>query len=679
MSQGAHASGLAPLGPAEASPSAPRLLIVDDIAENRAILTRRFQRRGFHVTEADGGREALRLAGEQQFDAVLLDVMMPDIDGIGVLRRLRQSHTLASLPIIMVTAKIQSTDIVEALELGANDYVTKPVDFPVALARVNAQVERKRAEEAAQSANQVLRETLESKVEERTRDLVRVNQDLTKEISQRQRSEDRIRYLAHHDALTGLGNRVLFHEQLTEALARLAGTPETLALLFLDLDGFKSVNDTLGHAIGDALLRQVADRLRDALEGQGAIARLGGDEFAVLHLAKEHPGSAAALAERLIGLFGEPFSIDGRELLIGTSCGIAVAPGDTADAGELLKMADLAMYRAKAAGRGNYRFFEPGMDAHVQARRAIEVEMRGALVQNAFKLFYQPLVNLATNRLTGFEALLRWNHPERGAIPPAEFIPVAEETGLIAPLGAWALREACAEAATWPGNIRVAVNLSPIQFRNRDLVSIVVNALASSGLAPDRLELEVTESVLLETSDQTYDLLRQLRALGVRISLDDFGTGYSSLGYLKNFQFDKIKIDRSFVRGLDSDASGRIIVRAIAGLGLSFGMTTTAEGVETEDQLKAVRIEGCDEVQGYFFSAPCPSHEVQALIARFSQGADHRVPRLACDERLVPDTGDRSDIGRSDRIIALAFERSPDGRAAAPLVLSGARRGGGRG
>jgi diguanylate cyclase (GGDEF)-like protein len=606
----------------------PRLLIVDDIADNRTILARRFERRGFEISEADRGQRALDLIAQENFDLVLLDVMMPEMDGFEVLKRIREHHSSVALPVIMVTAKSQSEDVVQALELGANDYVTKPVDFAVALARVNAQVGRKRAEEGVRQANEALRQAnddLERRVAERTAKLVSANEQLQLEIEHRQKSEAKVEYLAHHDPLTGLANRVLLGEQLDQALAHMRRTRDSLAVLFLDLDGFKSVNDTLGHTIGDALLKAVAERLRESVRDTDKVARLGGDEFAILQVSEQQPNNAASLAQRLIDVLSTPFSIDGHQVVVGASIGVAVALEKAADAEQLLKSADLAMYRAKADGRGRFCFFEPEMDANAQARRLLELELRNALVEGGFELHYQPLVNLKTNSVTGFEALMRWSTPERGRISPGEFIPIAEETGLIVPLGEWALRQACAEAATWPGDIRIAVNLSPSQFKSGNLVPAVVNALSQSSLPAHRLELEITESVLLEKTDGNLAVLNQLRELGVRISMDDFGTGYSSLSYLRSFRFDKIKIDQSFIRDLSDQDDSRAIVRAIAALGSSFGMTTTAEGVETEQQLRCLRLEGCTEIQGYLVSPPRPASEIPDLLARLASGAFARA------------------------------------------------------
>jgi len=596
----------------------PRLLIVDDISDNRTVLTRRFQRRGFDVVEAECGLTAIELIDKESFDLVLLDVMMPGMDGIETLKRIRSQNSASALPVIMVTAKSESTNIVDALELGANDYVTKPVDFAVALARVNTQISRKRAVERVALANEELRkvnEDLERRVEERTSRLIDANQRLKVEIADREESQARSQYLAYHDSLTGLGNRLLFKEQLEEALKDVSVASHPLAVLFLDLDGFKAVNDTLGHSIGDLLLKSVAAKLRDILPRTDRIARLGGDEFAILQISAAQPGSSIALAEKIIEVVGQPNSIDGHDVTVGASVGIAVArPGDI-NTENFLKSADLAMYSAKSDGRGTYRMFDPEMDAIVQARRLLERDMRTALAQDGFRLFYQPLVNLQTKKVTAFEALMRWQHPERGMVPPSDFIPVAEEMGLIVQLGEWALRQACAEATEWPDGICVSVNLSPLQFAKGNLVSSVMSALASAGLPASRLELEITESVLLEKSERNITILNQLRDLGVRISMDDFGTGYSSIGYLRSFPFDKIKIDQSFVRDLLVDEGSLAIVRAIAGLGVSFGMITTAEGVETEEQMRCLNLEGCIEVQGYLYSRPVPADEIVGVLA----------------------------------------------------------------
>ena len=355
--------------------------------------------------------------------------------------------------------------------------------------------------------------------------------------------------------------------------------------------------------------------MRSAIRETDIVARLSGDEFAIIQTDVEQPSGASTLAQRLIEEMARPFDCGGTEVVISTSIGIAVAPSDSSDPDQLMRCADLALYRAKESGRNGFCFFETGMDAAMHERRTLEIDMRKALAEGAFELFYQPIYNLQHNTISGFEALLRWNHPVRGQIPPTAFIPLAEETGFIVPLGDWVLRQACAEAARWPIDVKVAVNLSSVQFRSRDLVGRVISALANAGLPPERLELEITESILLEDGEATLATLHQLRGLGVRISMDDFGTGYSSLSYLRSFPFDKIKIDQSFVRDLDQSKDALAIIHAIAGLGASLGMVTTVEGVETEAQLERVRAEGCTEVQGYFFSKPQPVSETRRLLA----------------------------------------------------------------
>jgi diguanylate cyclase (GGDEF)-like protein len=434
------------------------------------------------------------------------------------------------------------------------------------------------------------------------------------DITERRRAEAKIEYMAHHDALTDLPNRLQLYEQLRQLLAR-TRQGQHVAVFCLDLDRFKDVNDAHGHPVGDLLLKGVADRLRQCIRDVDLVARLGGDEFAIMQAGASQPTDATALASRLIEVIGAPYELDGKQVTVDLSIGIALAPGDGLDPEQLLKNADMALYRAKSDGHGLYRFFEPEMDARMQARRNLEIDLRKAIANGEFELFYQPLVDMKTEYVTGFEALIRWHHPERGMIPPLDFIPVAEETGLIVPMGDWVLRQACAEAATWPSNVKIAVNLSPVQFKNKILLPSVVSALAASGLSPNRLELEITESVLLQDSGATLAVLHELRDLGVRISMDDFGTGYSSLSYLRKFPFDKIKIDQSFIFDMSDHDDSLAIVRAVIAMGSGLGIATTAEGVETAEQFKQLKMEGCTEVQGYLFSPPRPAAEVKGLLA----------------------------------------------------------------
>lgn len=432
------------------------------------------------------------------------------------------------------------------------------------------------------------------------------------DITERRRAEALITRMARYDALTDLPNRVLFRHEIDAGLAALE--PENiLAVLCLDLDRFKNVNDSLGHPIGDQLLRQVAERLRDAAGSHGIAARLGGDEFAVLQ-SNSDIRAVMALAQQIVDGLSLPYDVDGHLIDISASIGIAMSPADGKDPDQLLRNADLALYRAKADGGASYRIFEPEMDARMQARRALETDLRRALSRDEFRLDYQPLVNVSSGKIVGFEALIRWDHPVRGVIGPNVFIPVAEETGLIVGIGEWVLRRACMDAATWPADVRIAVNLSPVQFRSPNLVQAVFSALAVSHLSATRLDLEITETVLLNDSDATLAVLHQLKELGVRISMDDFGTGYSSLSYLQKFPFSKIKIDQSFVRALGSGDEALAIIRAVTGIGQSLGMITTAEGVETVEQLETIRREGCTEFQGYYVSRPCSLVQATALL-----------------------------------------------------------------
>jgi diguanylate cyclase (GGDEF)-like protein len=439
------------------------------------------------------------------------------------------------------------------------------------------------------------------------------------------RAHQDLHVLAHQDALTGLPNRVVLRNQLEHALAGLRPNGRTIAVSYLDLDHFKDVNDSFGHETGDELLKAVAERLRNCIpasEGQvrNLISRFGGDEFAILQTGIRKAGESAALASKIVEALRAPFTVNGQEIFIGTSIGIALPQGHVTPS-QILKHADMALYHAKADGRGTFRFFEPTMDVQLQARRALEVDLRKAVANGEFELFYQPQINIVDNEISGYEALLRWHHPERGLVPPAEFIPVIEDTGLIVPLGDWILEQACKEAAKWPRNIHVAVNLSPVQFRNRSLVQSVSRALTASGLVPNRLEVEITESVLLQDNEATVSMLHQLRRLGVRIAMDDFGTGYSSLSYLRSFPFDKIKIDQSFVREMSQRADCLAIVQSVANLGSSLGMPTVAEGVETEEQLRQIQAAGCTDAQGYYFGRPRPARDLVHTLADLRQTA----------------------------------------------------------
>jgi diguanylate cyclase (GGDEF)-like protein len=442
------------------------------------------------------------------------------------------------------------------------------------------------------------------------------------DITERVRSEAKIAHMARHDALTDLPNRGLFRERLDEALAITGEGEHRFAVLMLDLDRFKDVNDLLGHPAGDELLKAVAKRLRNCVPTGDTLARLGGDEFSIIQRVDDPLVDAAALATRIQDVMKPPFALFDHHLVVGASIGIAVAPSDGDSPTQLLKNADLALYRAKSEKPASFCFFEPEMDERVRARGLLEHNLRDALANNEFQVHYQPLIDLNGDTICGMEALLRWNHAERGNISPAEFIPIAEETGLIMPIGEWVLRQACMEAASWPKAIKVAVNLSPAQFKCATLVQMVMSALAQSGLQAHRLELEITESVILDDADGAFTTLRQLRELGVRIALDDFGTGYSSMSNLRKFAFDKMKIDRSFVCDLSgANANAIALVRSLVHLAASLGMLTTAEGVETKEQLDRVRAEGCAQIQGYYISHPVPANEARRLLLSIPEGS----------------------------------------------------------
>ncbi|MBV8754791.1 MAG: EAL domain-containing protein [Hyphomicrobiales bacterium] len=439
---------------------------------------------------------------------------------------------------------------------------------------------------------------------------------ISEDITERKRAEGRITHMAHHDSMTGLANRVLLRERLEQALGRMRDQESRLAVLYVDLDCFKDVNDALGHPVGDALLRMAADRLRGCVREGDTVARLGGDEFAIIQDSIRNDEQTSDLAKRIAEVIGAPFEVEGHDVTVSASIGIAMAPRDGADPDTLLKFADMALYAAKTDGRRTYRFFEAEMNARLHARRALETDLRLAFARREFELYYQPTIDVASGRIVGVEALLRWQHPERGMVAPSEFIPLAESIGLIVPLGEWVLRQACAEAARWPDEVTVAVNLSPLQFKNANLVQTVMSALTAAGLSPRRLELEITESVLLQENENNPATLHRLRDLGVRIALDDFGTGYSSLSYLRVFPFDRIKIDGSFVKELPHNVESVSIVRAMADLARGLNMATTAEGVETPEQLEALRADGVTAAQGYLFSRPVPAGDLRELLGR---------------------------------------------------------------
>ena len=693
------------------NPDYGAILVVDDSETNRDLLCRRLGRKGYSTTAATGGVEALTLLESHSFDLVLLDVMMPDVDGLTVLKTLRQTYSASQLPIIMVTAKQESTDIVEALELGANDYVTKPIDFPVALARIRTHLAHKRSEAALrdseeryalamQGANDGLWDwhlaTNELYVSPRWKamlglpeqeviskpdawfslvhpeDRARLYADIAAHCQGQTAHFENEHRLLHAtgtyrwllsrglvvrdasgqayrmagsltditerkiiDGLTGLPNRLLFMDRLKQAMARAQRRQHYLfAVLFCDIVRFKLINDGLGPVLGDQLLIAIAQRLEHGLRRHDTVTRLdtshtvahvAGDKFVILLDDLNDVNDATRIAERLQQELTAPFSIDAHEVYITSRLGIVLGMPEYRQPEDVLRDAEIALHRAKAHGTVGYEVFDTAMHTRAVVRLQIETELRRAVENQEFCVHYQPIVTLATGRIGGFEALVRWQHPQRGLVPPAEFIPVAEETGLILPIGAWVFAAACRQARRWQEQYPTAlplcmsVNLSGKQFTQPDLVEQVARVLREVGLAPHAVKLEITESVLIDNAASIAAMLAQLRSLGLQLSLDDFGTGYSSLSYLHRFPFTSLKIDRSFVSRMDTESEGNTIVQTIIALAHQLGMAVVAEGIESASQLRRLRELGCEYGQGYFFSKPLATDMAGTLLATAPQ------------------------------------------------------------
>jgi diguanylate cyclase (GGDEF)-like protein/PAS domain S-box-containing protein len=683
-----------------------RILVVDDNELNRDMLARRLERKGYEIRVADGARCLLERIREETVDLLLLDVEMPGISGLDALQTVRGCYSPIQLPIIMVTAKDQSEDIVRALDLGANDYLTKPIDFPVALARIRTQVALKNAEEAlreseeryalsAQGANdglwdwnlvdnaiyfsprwKVMLGYQENEIENRPEEwLDRIHvadrERVKDEIAAHQRgltphfeSENRVlhkdgsfrwmlsRGLAVRDAsgkalrmagsqtditggkvadaLTGLPNRLLFIDRLVRLIEHTKRHKDYLfAVLFLDLDGFKMINDSLGHAIGDQLLIGVANRLEKCLrisdtvtriEKLFTLARLGGDEFTILLDQVRDSSDATLVADRIMKAIAAPFDLAGKKLFTSASIGIALSNIGYEKPEDLLRDADTAMYRAKTLGKGRYEVFDLEMRRSVIARLQLETDLRTALEREEFRNFYQPIVSLDSGRIIGFEALLRWQHPSRGLLQPSHFIPVAEETGMIREIGWWNLQKACWQISAWNASrkdappLTMSVNISVKQFVQPNLAAEIGKLLAEVGLPPDTLKLEITESTVMADPSAAEAMLAQIKALGVQLSIDDFGTGYSSLSYLHRFPLDTLKIDRSFTKAIGQEGDSMEIVRTILPMATSLRLNVVAEGVETAEQLAVLRKLQCTYAQGYYFSEPVTADEAGALL-----------------------------------------------------------------
>ena len=566
-----------------------QVLVVDDDRSTRTALRNTLQRDGFRVEEAADGAQALLMLKRMQPDVILMDAVMPVMDGFTACARVQELPQARTIPVLMITALEDNTSIERAFAAGASDYIPKPIHFAV--------------------------------LSQRVRRIIEANQ-----------AEKRIRHMAYNDLLTGLPNRALFLDQLGAQIERARVAGESVAVLFLDLDRFKNVNDTLGHDIGDRLLVAAAQRIRRSVRNADCVARLGGDEFTVV-LAEIHgPNAAVAAAQNICRALAAPFQIDGHDIFVTASVGISLYPHDGTDVSALLKHADAAMYRAKKTSSG-FQFFEPSMEHSISEQLRLEGDLRRALDRNELELFYQPQARVGDGRVIGAEALLRWRHGTRGMVSPAEFIPLAEETGVIIPMGEWVLRTACCQMKAWLEEglplTRIAVNVSVKQLLQKNFAATVEQALSDSGLAPAALELEITESTLMEHAEDTLQVLQGLRGLGVRLSIDDFGTGYSSLAYLKRFEVDIVKIDRSFVRDVPHDADDAAIATGIIALAHSLRLAVVAEGVETEAQLRFLRERNCDLQQGYLLSPPVPADQFRALVQARALQEPESVPRIA--------------------------------------------------
>jgi diguanylate cyclase (GGDEF)-like protein len=584
----------------------PDILIVDDTPENLRLLSIVLEKKGYHVRKSLSGAAALKAVKTAPPDLIMLDIMMPEMDGYEICQRLKSMPEAENTPIIFLSALNEAFDKIRAFQVGGADYVTKPFHFEEVLIRVQNQLDLKAKTRKIYQLNA----ELEKRVQQRTQQLETINQALLREIEERKRIEFQLIEMSLHDALTHLPNRVFFMERLAQELIQVkAKTDYQFAVLFLDCDRFKVINDSLGHLVGDELLIAIAQRLRTSLREEDVLVRLGGDEFAIL-LPQVNTEQAIESANYLLEQFAQPFQLERRSVFISTSIGIALSHLNYEQPEHLLRDADTAMYRAKASGKARYQVFDVEMHNAALQLLQVETDLRRAVEQQEFVLYYQPVVSLKTGKITGCEALLRWQHPNRGIVPPADFIPVAEETELILPIGHWVLQEACQQLRVWQEQkvvdeaFTMSINLSACQFAQSSLIQQIDQVIAQTQIQPSSLRLEITESVIMEGNDTTFQTLQQLRERNICLSIDDFGTGYSSQNYLHAFPVDILKIDRSFVQRLQSTSNHLGLIPAIINIASTLNMVVIAEGVETAEQLAQLRKLKCEFGQGYFFSQP---------------------------------------------------------------------------
>ncbi len=681
----------------------PLVLVADDDDMQQFLMRETLEAEGFAVKVVGDGAAALEAVSTHRPDVVILDVVMPVMDGYAACAALRARPDSVQLPIVMVTGQEDLDSIKRAYDAGATDFIAKPLNWTLLrhrmryVYRAGATVKQLRASEARLAEAQRIarlgswawvvgsdhvdcsaevvnifglpeidgplrltsllerihpedRGGFEARLRRLGADLTSLTTELRilpddgaerfvevnaraeidapggsitakgafQDVTERRHAEARLDHLAHYDTLTGLPNRLLFQDRLKQALARARRDGTDAAVFCFDVDRFKDINDSLGHGAGDRLLHDIATRMQNEIRGTDTVARLGGDEFAIVQVGLMQPGGAESLSNRLLRAFSEPFEVDGQQIYASASIGVAIGPHDADDPEQLMIKADMALHRAKSEGRGVCHFFEDGMDIAFRARKQVEQDLRRALSEGWFELHYQPQISVDVGTIVGAEALLRLRHPDQGLMMPDRFISIAEETGLIVPIGAWVLHATCQQAAAWRKaglpEIRVAVNLSPTQFRQAGLVDTVADALEKADLEPHQLEVEITESVLIRDTAAVTESLQKLRQMGVKIAMDDFGTGYSSLSYLQRFPFDRIKIDRSFVKDMTENPDAAAIVGAVVALGRSLNMSTTAEGVETLTQLNYLREKACNEVQGYYFGRPMPAEALEGIL-----------------------------------------------------------------